>query len=623
MQIIIRSLLIFLYLLCGYTATCSIPGGSLPVELDNNTFDFPLYGDYLEIYEDPTGKMQIGDISKHSFSQFTANKEKFAFNKNPASAYWIRFTVRNHSSRDRVYFLETYSPHSNLMQVFVPDGAGGYIMKEGGENFKFQEREYVNKNLIFSLPVPEPDKLGTYYIRIVSKNYSSFNFRIKSANYFIYYITNEYYFLGLYYGILLIMCVYNLLMFFSIREKVYLYYVLYVLSAIIITMTDDGLGFQYLWNEHPGWIRFIGYHFAPLFYIVAFVFYSISFMEMDRVFIRQRNVVLTVTGLYFLYYTIAQVFALPVSPILYTLPFIAIYYVSWQIQLKGYKPARLFLMGSTLILLSIIILQLRAEHILQGNIFTVYMLNIGHLTDVVIFSYALADRFKIIKKEKEEAQKEIIRKLEENKVLQEKVNRELEQKVRERTEELSQKNTEMVTANEQLKVLNEKINEMNSKLDYDNWYLKKDISEGIKARVVDSEVSYEQFNGVFPDETACYRYLEELKWKEGYTCNKCGNNKFSPVANSFTRKCTRCGNVESVMANTLFHGIKFPINKAFYITYIVHRKGNGLTSDELAQLLCIGRNTAWKFKKKVLEEVDNFKTKNKNKALDSWEEIIF
>ncbi|MFL5730910.1 MAG: 7TM diverse intracellular signaling domain-containing protein, partial [Cytophagaceae bacterium] len=499
----------------------------------------------------------------------------------------------------------------------------GYILKQGGENFVFQEREYVNKNLIFSLPVPESGKLSTYYLRIYSKNYSSFNFRIKSANYFIYYITNEYYFLGLYYGILLIMAVYNLLMFFSIREKVYLYYVMYVASAIIITMTDDGLGFQYLWSNHPGWIRFIGYNFAPLFYIVAFMAYSISFLDMGGQFIKQRKMVLGVTGAYLVYYIAAQFFSFADSPIVYTVPFIAAYAATWNIYLKGYKPAKLFLIGSSLILLSIIILQLRAEHILQGNIFTVYILNIGHLIDVVIFSYALAERFKIIKKEKEEAQREIILNLEENKMLQEKVNRELEQKVRERTEELSQKNSELIGANEQLKILNDKINEMNSRLDYDNWYLKKDIKEEIKARVVDSEVSYEQFNAVFPDETACYRYLEDLKWKDGFVCRKCGNTKFSATANSFTRKCTRCGNVESAMAYTLFHGIKFPIYKAFYITYIVHRKGGSITSEELVQLLNIGRNTAWKFKKKVLEEVENYKKKHKNRPLDSWEEIIF
>ncbi|MBX9851891.1 MAG: transposase [Cytophagaceae bacterium] len=626
-----KSLVIYFLLLSAFNAYCS-----KLVELNNNTFDFTLNGEYLDICEDASGKLSIKDISGLYFAGFKVNKEQYAFNKNPQSAYWIKFQVKNNSSRDRLYFFETYSPHTDLIQVFVPDGAGGYIMKQGGENFNFHEREYINKNVIFSLPVPEGDKISTYYVRILSKNYSSFNFRIKSANYFIYYITNEYYILGLYYGILLIMAVYNLLMFFSVREKVYLFYVLYVMSAIILTMTDDGLGFQYLWFDHPELIRFIGYHFAPLFYLAAFVAYCISFTDMIVRFPKQMKIVLGVSALYFVYYILSIALSLPSPPILYTIPFITAYVISWKIYKEGYKPARLFIIGLSLILLSVIILQLRAEHIIQGNIFTVYMLNFGHLTDVVIFSYALADRFKIFKKEKEEAQREaieelkrndtlkdlLIKQLKEKEILKDKVNRELEEKVAQRTKEIKEKNDALEEANTQLKVLNEKVNEMNAKLDYDNWYLKKDIKEEIKARVVDTEVSYEQFNAVFPDETACFRYLEELKWKNEYKCRKCGHAKFSFASNPFSRKCSRCGNVESATAYTIYHGIKFPINKAFYITYIVHRKGNTISSEELAQLLDIGRNTSWKFKKKVLDEVELYKQKHKNKPLDSWEEII-
>ncbi|MFN3402561.1 MAG: 7TM diverse intracellular signaling domain-containing protein [Cytophagaceae bacterium] len=606
------------------------------VHLNNHTIDLPLQGDYLEIFEDTTNELSIAQIAHPAFNGFKRNKNTYAYNKNPRSAYWIKFKVSNYSSGDKVYFFETYSPHTDLIQIYVPDGIGGYIMKQGGENFKFHEREYVNKNLIFTLPVPDSNNIYTYYIRVVSKSYSSFNFRIKSANYFIYYITNEYYILGLYYGILLIMAVYNLLMFFSIREKVYIFYVIYVAAAAIITMTDDGLGFQYLWAGYPQYIRLIGYHYAPLVYLLAFSTYALSFMQMWNKFRKQAKILLAVTGSYIFYYGLMVSFSAPVYPILYTIPFITTYFICWQIYLKGYKPARLFLFAFSLILLSIIVLQLRAEHIIQGNIFTVYILYLGHLTDVVIFSYALADRVKIFKKEKEDAQKKsieelkrnntlkdvLIKQLKEKEILKDKVNKELEQKVTLRTIELNEKNKELEIANIQLKALNQKVNEMNVKLDLDNWHLKKDLREGIKARVADAEVPYEQFLAVFPDESTCYRYLEELKWKNEYKCRKCRYGNFSNSSNAFTRKCSRCGYVESATAYTIFHGIKFPINKAFYITYLVHRKGNMISSEEIAQLLNIGKNTSSKFKKKVQEEIEEYKKKYKNKVLDSWEEII-
>jgi hypothetical protein len=594
------------------------------IQLNDSKEDYTLLGEDIDVFEDVNKKYTIEEVSNPSFSLFKVNKEKYAFNKNPKIVYWVRFTVKNSSRFDKSYMLETYSPHTNLIQLFVPDSKGGYRMKEAGENFTFDKREHINKNIVFDLPVGNSNETYTYYVRIDSKNYSGFDFRIKSVNYFMYYSTNEYYFLGLYYGILLIMAVYNLLIFISVREKAYLFYVFYVLTGILNTMTDDGLGFQFLWSEFPHLIRFIGIYLAPSLLMITFVLYSIVFLELNTNFPKLRNLLLGSMGGYFVYYLFIIIFAPDFIhfKIVYIIPFLLSYVVAIYTFTKGYQPARFFIVGYTFVLISIIIIQLRAMQMIPGNLFTVYSLNYGLVFEIVILSFALADRIRIIKKANEEAQKEIIERLEENKALQEKVNRELEHKVAERTQELKSKNGELEEANSKLKVLNEKVNEMNAKLDYDNWHLKKDLKEDLKARIIDSEVPYEQFNNIFPDEATCFRYLEELKWGKGYKCRKCGNPKYTKGSKPFTRKCTKCGNVESVTAYTLFHGVRFPINKAFYMTYIVHRRGNKITLDELSELLDLRRNTCWSFKKKVMENIDSYKKKSKDGHLDTWEEII-
>ncbi len=614
-----RLLILCLLLLpfCGVFA-------STIVHLNDSEESYTLLGEDIDIFEDSAKTYTIQQVSAPGFPLFNVNKEKYAFNRNPNAVYWIRFSIKNSSRFDKNFMFETYSPHTNLIQLFVPDGKGGFRMKEAGENFIFDKREHINKNIVFDLPVGDSSQVLTYYVRIESKNYSGFDFRIKSVNYFMYYSTNEYYFLGLYYGILLIMAVYNLLIYISVRENVYLFYVFYVLTGILNTMTDDGLGFQYVWSEYPQLIRFVGIYLAPSMLMVTFVFYSIVFLELKTNFPKLRQLLLGSMVMYFIYYFLIILFAPDFIhfKIVYIIPFLLSYVVSIYTFRKGYKPARFFIVAYTFVLISIVIIQLRAMQMIPGNLFTVYSLNYGLVFEIVILSFALADRIRIIKKANEEAQKEIIERLEENKALQEKVNRELEQKVAERTQELKSKNGELEEANSKLKVLNEKVNEMNAKLDYDNWHLKKDLKEDLKARIIDSEVPYEQFNNVFPDEATCFRYLEELKWGKGYKCRKCSNPKYTKGSKLFTRKCTKCGNVESVTAYTLFHGVRFPINKAFYMTYIVHRRGNKITLDELSELLDLRRNTCWSFKKKVMENIDSYKKKSKDGHLDTWEEII-
>ena len=72
-----------------------------------------------------------------------------------------------------------------------------------------------------------------------------------------------------------------------------------------------------------------------------------------------------------------------------------------------------------------------------------------------------------------------------------------------------------------------------------------------------------------------------------------------------------------------FHGIKFPLNKAFYIAYLSVHKKDKLTLDELSELVGLRRNTCWKFRQKIAFAIDNYKVKTKVNIISSWEDLIF
>lgn len=109
-----------------------------------------------------------------------------------------------------------------------------------------------------------------------------------------------------------------------------------------------------------------------------------------------------------------------------------------------------------------------------------------------------------------------------------------------------------------------------------------------------------EFQQMFPDDRACYEYLEKLKWKDGYECVKCKNRKYHAGQGKLTRKCSRCNHQESVTCNTLFHKVKFPILKAFYIVYYISTCKKGISSTELSRKLQLRQKTCWLFKRKVM-----------------------
>jgi len=110
-----------------------------------------------------------------------------------------------------------------------------------------------------------------------------------------------------------------------------------------------------------------------------------------------------------------------------------------------------------------------------------------------------------------------------------------------------------------------------------------------------------EFQAKFPNDNSCIDYLSNLKWSESYECRYCKNTKYCDTKRYGERRCTKCRKPESVTAHTLFHKIKFPLLKAFYIIYYVSTSKKGISAAELSRKLDLREKTCWSFKRKVME----------------------
>jgi hypothetical protein len=103
----------------------------------------------------------------------------------------------------------------------------------------------------------------------------------------------------------------------------------------------------------------------------------------------------------------------------------------------------------------------------------------------------------------------------------------------------------------------------------------------------------------FQSDEDCIKYLEDLKWKQGYRCSQCGHSHHVKGKKESNRRCQLCHFDESVTSGTLFHKIKFPLLKAFHICYRVCMKKKGMSSTELSRELDLRQKTCWLFKRKI------------------------
>ena len=113
---------------------------------------------------------------------------------------------------------------------------------------------------------------------------------------------------------------------------------------------------------------------------------------------------------------------------------------------------------------------------------------------------------------------------------------------------------------------------------------------------------------LFPDQDACIKYLEKVRWENTPKCPYCNSTNPSKVPKERRYHCNNCNISYSVTVRTIFHKTKLDLQKWFLgITLILNAK-KGVSVRQLARDLNINKNTAWymrmRIRKAMLEERD-------------------
>ncbi|AWW31966.1 receptor [Echinicola strongylocentroti] len=592
--------------------------GSFTLKIDDNLDERIFSIAQLEFFEDTTSTLGFRDIIQPDFQENFKIRPSFNKNKfNIDNTYWVKLSIDKTPESDKKWLMEFYDQTIDVVEVYAPDGRGGYDKILMGDAIPFGSRAFKHKN--FELLIKNTSEgISNYYVKIQSHQKADIRIAIRSVNRFIYYALNEYFTYGVFYGMILIIGLYNLLVYTVIRETKYLYYTFYLISVGIYALSVDGIAFQYLWPNSPKWNQIANGVFSFSIVLWAILF-SIKFLNTRFRSPRIHKALIIILGIKSVIFLIALLWEPKLLEIRYydIIPFFFIFIASIYIWSRGYKVARFFVIAYGVLFIGVVVKVLVNAAIIPHMTLVYYSLHLAFLVEMLLLTFALGDRIQILKDNRDRAMRRTIRQMEDNFALKEKVNRELELKVSERTKELAHKNKLLEEYNQQLTDKDEEIKRINSLLDRDNWKLKSSIKESFQARLSNKLLSFEEFQRIFPDQSACLRYLEEFKWGQGYECRQCGNTKSSKGPKLFTRRCSKCGHIDSVTAGTIFHGVKFPLEKAFYITYELIANTEKRTLEQLAELLELRKNTVWNFRKKTRQNIEAHNINNPH-----WDDIL-
>jgi hypothetical protein len=487
-----------------------------------------------------------------------------------------------------------------------------------------------------------PGPLGeyTYYFRVKSAERVNIIVVYRTVDYFVHYALTEYLTYGLFYGMILIFCFHNLLMFMAVRRLQYLFYVLYILSVGFYEMSVDGVAYQYLWPQSPGWNE---YAYGVALYLLT-IFALIFTKELLQLKSREKtvnkliNVIMAVRTLYFLYCLF-----LDKSCFIYKfvdfVPLSIAFYAGIKVWYDGFKPARFFVLGYTFLFIGFLIKAINVlgvYHPIINRVFGHYSLSITFVLEMVFLSFSISDQVRLLRKEKDAAQEETINQMAINVALKDSINRELEQQVHIRTAEVIQKseelmkqsaiieeqNEELMAKNDQLEGQADEIHRMNLLLEKDNIQLKTNIEKVTDARALSTELNFEEFSAKYPDQETCFKFLADLKWANGYECVRCNNTNYCGGRMPYSRRCTKCTYEESALHNTIFHNNRIPINKAFYLVYLMYVSKGTISSHQLSDKLNIRQSTCWAYATRVKKAMTERKRETKKMSKQGWSRLV-
>lgn len=442
--------------------------------LETSTTSVFLTQQTLVYFEDATGKLNFDQVKQQKFTPVTRQGNNFGVS---GATYWFRFKLRATTNQQQTWLFELAHPLLDQVLFYYQEGNAWKTIKMGDMQ-PFNQRPLHSRHFVVPLKLND-NQVHTYYVGLKSTSTIQVPITIYQTEAFHIKQDNEQLLLGVLYGILLVMALYNLFVYFSVRTLSYLLYSFTILSGLIFNVTLKGQDLQYLW---PHWIKFssIAIVLIGAIYQVFMLLYTNSFLDTKKYaplfgkILFLMAVIIGATGITAIFHTqLATKFFIFES--ILSMPLIIL--TAIICYRRGMVAARFFILAWVLTMLGIVAQNLTIIGMFPFTFFTKNLGDIGGVLTVILLSLALADNYNQYKKEKEEAQQKMLE-------MQQETNEKLEAKVKERTLELQLKSDEILTQNEELQQQQEEILAQNEFIAETNQNLKREskkTKESIRA----------------------------------------------------------------------------------------------------------------------------------------------
>lgn len=408
-------------------------------------------GGDLEVHVDRDGALDIAAVRALPDSAFVPSQgamPNFSFSPH---TYWFRLRLAWDARAAGTYLLSQEHPLSDHLVLYRPGPDGRYVAIETGDQFRFAQREVPVRAFGFLLTA-KPGVTETYYLSLRGDGALVLDLHLASVGSAQAAGESKHLLFGLYYGALLALLLYNFALWLSLRERVYLYYTLYVAGLGATFFDLNGLAFRYWWPDMPSMnAAFVAFTYLALHALMQFARHFLDLRahlpRLDRTvwWLLVCNALLCVfvwllPGRYL--FPVTQMVTLAVAVLVFVAGVLA-----WA---GGVRAGRWFTLATGTYILGLVGYALQNFGWLPASLLSNHAVQFGSAIEMAILSLALADRIRHMKAERAAMAAASHRQLLESHQLLEKRVKERNRELVDSLEELSRKHERLIDAQQQL-----------------------------------------------------------------------------------------------------------------------------------------------------------------------------
>ena len=414
---------------------------------------------------DETGILDFAQVKEATFYPFPRQK---LLDPAPNWHLWSQFAIKNEKGQHEEIILQL--PKTGFATAFI-QLRDTTLQLETGSLVPLSRRSLKSSINGFRFVLPK-DGEARIWIRSRSVfsiyNPRTIEYTLTSQDAYEQQSNQHLFWQGIILGIILVMVLYNLLIGMAVKDTSYLYYVLSILGIGSYFAFFYGLGIEYLWPNSPKWDTFC--------YLIIVPFSGLMRLQFTRTYLHTPkllpNTNFIMNGL-----SVISVLLIACGITAYIFQFDLIYPLLGIIGISGtsihllmliagmiafyqekYKPAKFFIWANVLLVIGAILFIGRELGFLQDNFITRYLVQVGFMIQVVVFSLGLASR---LNEMRSQLTLQLLEKEKEKKALIEEQKKELLHQVAQQTKDLKEKNVELEQSIALIKESEHKLSQMN------------------------------------------------------------------------------------------------------------------------------------------------------------------